>query len=280
MSSKQPHPPSDNKTSSGLEMADSDYKYLAKPPSACCFAGTIHKGTPRGNVEEILNVPTYVVKPSEEKANGHVVLYFPDVWGISNNACLLLDGFADAGYLALGMDYFRGDPISKYRLSKNDPLPEGFDQAAWRTKHVAFATENVPKWAAAVREKFGSDKTKYVCVGYCFGAPYVCQMLATDEVSAGAFAHPTLLREEHFTSVKHPLLLSCAEHDHAFDTEARRKAIDILQREKKVYHLQLFYGVSHGFASKGDPDNPYQRWCKEQSLRGIIDWFDLWLVKS
>jgi len=63
--------------------------------------------------------------------------------------------------------------------------------------------------------------------------------------------------------------------------------------------VQLFQGVSHGFAVKGDPEDPYQRrsfasssegparltltsrtgWCKEQSLRGIIDWFDLWLAK-
>lgn len=55
-----------------------------------------------------------------------------------------------------------------------------------------------------------------------------------------------------------PLLLSCAEDDGAFGTEARRKAVDVLQREKKKYHLQLFYGVQHGFASRGDLDDPYE----------------------
>ncbi|KAK3690379.1 dienelactone hydrolase [Podospora appendiculata] len=257
-----------------------DAEFIAQPPGPCCFVGTIHQGTPRGKIEKILNVPTYIARPAEDKSNGHVVFYFPDVWGLSNNASLLMDGFADAGYLTLGMDYFNGDPISKYRPSKNDPLPEGFDLGAWRTKHSTFAAENVPKWAAAVREKFGSERTKYACVGYCFGAPYVCNMLATDHVSAGAFAHPTFLKEENFTPIKHPLLLSCAEHDHAFNTEARRKAIDVLQRDKKVYHLQLFYGVGHGFATKADLDDPYQLWCKDQSLKGIIDWFDLWLVRS
>ncbi|KAK3376291.1 dienelactone hydrolase [Lasiosphaeria ovina] len=259
-------------------MAESEY--LAKPPGACCVAGTIHEGTARGQVDQVLHVPTYVAKPAKGKANGHVVLYFPDVWGLSNNALLLMDGLADAGFLALGMDYFCGDPLSKYRQSENEPFPEGFDRAAWRAKHLAFAIENVPKWAAAVRERFGSPATKYACVGYCFGAPFVCQLLATDTVSAGAFAHPSLLKEEHFNGIKHPLLLSCAEHDQAFNTESRRKAIDILQRDKKVYHLQVFAGVSHGFASRGDPSHPYQRWCKEQSLRAIADWFDLWLAQS
>lgn len=55
-----------------------------------------------------------------------------------------------------------------------------------------------------------------------------------------------------------PLLLSCAEDDHAFNTESRRQALDILQKDNKRYHMQLFYGVSHGFAVKGDPDDPYQ----------------------
>lgn len=88
--------------------------YIAQPPGPCCWLGTIHKGTPRGTMESILDVPTYVAKPAADKANGHVVLYLPDVWGISNNAKLLMDGFADAGFLTLGMDYFRD--VSTYSL--------------------------------------------------------------------------------------------------------------------------------------------------------------------
>lgn len=87
--------------------------YLAQPASSSCWLGTIHKGTPRGNLETILNVPTYVSKPAPEKANGHIVLYFPDIWGMSTNGRLLMDGFADAGFLTLGMDYFRGVRMNK-----------------------------------------------------------------------------------------------------------------------------------------------------------------------
>lgn len=169
-----------------------------------------------------------------------------------------------------------------------DPPPPGFDHAAWRTKHWDFACENVPKWTLAVKEKFDGQtagkQTRYACTGYCFGAPFVCNLLGGEAgengdpvVSAGAFAHPTVLKEEHFMGIKsesgiyprceaantkhqiEPLLLSCAENDKAFPTESRRKAIDILQKEQKVYNLQLFSGVSHGFAVKGDPSDPYQR---------------------
>lgn len=168
--------------------------------------------------------------------------------------------------------------MSKYRQSMSDPAPEGFDRAAWREKHWNFANENVPKWFDAIRAKYGNETTKYACTGYCFGAPFVCNLLAGDSISAGAFAHPTSLKEEHFLSLRRecspllcfsglgrvltraePLLLSCAENDHAFDTGSRRKALDILQREKKRYHMQLFQGAAHGFAVRGDPADPYQR---------------------
>lgn len=256
-------------------------EYLAKLPSPCCFVGSIHEGTPLGVEEELLGVTTYVARPpSGVNANGHVIFYFPDVWGLSNNAKLLMDAFASAGFVALGMDYFRGDPISKYRADHNSKPPPEFDQKAWRNKHFTFATENVPLWAEAAKAKYGTASSRYACVGYCFGAPFVLNLLATDTVSAGAFAHPSQLKEEHFRAAKKPLFLSCAENDHAFGTESRRKAIDILMEQKTPYQEQLFYNVGHGFASRGNLQDPYERWVKEQSVQGITNWFDFWLVKN
>lgn len=56
----------------------------------------------------IANMETYISEPVLGKANGHVLLYFPDVWGMAINGLLIMDGFADAGFLVLGPDYFRG----------------------------------------------------------------------------------------------------------------------------------------------------------------------------
>jgi len=65
--------------------------------------------------------------------------------------------------------------------------------------------------------------------------------------------------------------------DHTFDSQSRRRAVDILQEIKVPYQVQLFYGVEHGFALRGNMDNIYERYVKEQSLEGIIKWFDFWL---
>ncbi|KAF9630221.1 hypothetical protein BFW01_g402 [Lasiodiplodia theobromae] len=83
-------------------------EYLAKPSGACCLEGTLHNGEPRGTFTQIADVETYVATPPPGKSNGNIVLYFPDVWGMFPNGLLVMDGFADAGYLTLGLDYFRG----------------------------------------------------------------------------------------------------------------------------------------------------------------------------
>lgn len=106
-------------THSGKGDASQSETYLAKPPGDCCLEGTIHKGEPRGSFATIANVETYIATPKEGAGNGHVVLYFSDVWGFFVNNFLLMDGFADAGYTVLGLDYFRGvrsSPNPYYQL--------------------------------------------------------------------------------------------------------------------------------------------------------------------
>lgn len=95
-------------------------EYLAKPSGACCLKGSIHEGDPRGSWEVIAGVETYVSKPPENRANGHVLLYFPDVWGMFTNGLLVMDAFADAGFLTMGLDYFRG-VCSITRISLKHP---------------------------------------------------------------------------------------------------------------------------------------------------------------
>ncbi|KAK5104893.1 hypothetical protein LTS08_001164 [Lithohypha guttulata] len=255
-------------------------EWMALPSGSCCLKGHIHSGKPRGSFDWVADIETYVSRPSPEKANGHIILYFPDVFGFFTNGLLIMDEMADAGYTVIGVDYFKGEPVWLEYLGYKKPKPE-LSLEAWLPKHVKFANENVPGWVDAVKQKYGKAGTKYACVGYCFGAPYVANCLAPTSSGAnppcdvGAFAHPAFLKEHHFTNLQRPLFLSCAETDFTFSTDARNKAIDILREAKKPYHLQLFSGVEHGFALRCNLDVPYERWCKEQSLRGIVDYFDV-----
>ncbi|KAI1852212.1 hypothetical protein JX265_013065 [Neoarthrinium moseri] len=229
--------------------------YLAGPSDTCCLGGTIHQGEPRGEYVTISNIQTYVSKPSETKANGHILLYFPDVWGMFKNGLLVMDAFAEFGFMVLGLDYFRGDPVTKHRTNRHDTTtdPE-FDYEAWKAKHTSFAEEAVPRWVSAVSSQYADSGTKFACVGYCFGAPYVCNELAKGGIcSVGAFGHPAFLKEHHFEN--------------------------LMNENKKLYNLQLFSGVEHGFALRGDMNKPYERWVKEESLRSIAQWLTFWLAQ-
>lgn len=79
---------------------------LAKPADLCCLKGSIHSGEPTGNVEQIEEVDTYVAVPDAKTANGNVLLFFPDAFGLHINSFLAMDAFAACGYLTLGVDYF------------------------------------------------------------------------------------------------------------------------------------------------------------------------------
>ncbi|KAF7311829.1 Dienelactone hydrolase [Mycena indigotica] len=213
----------------------------------------------------------------------------PDVWGIDifQNGQLLCDYFASNGFLVLAMDYFRGDPVTLHRKERGDTTMEpSFDFEAWKAKHQAFAQVAVPKWIAEVKAKYGSADTKYACVGYCFGAPYVMDALSedTDWVSVGAFGHPAFLHESHFTKCSRPLLLSCAETDHTFPAESRHRAEALLtershqeQGKSLRFQIQFFSGVSHGFCLRGNMEDAWERYTKEESANAIVRWFKLFM---
>jgi hypothetical protein len=88
-------------------MATPQKEYLAAPSSSCCLTGHLHTGTPRGSFSQLANITTYISHPPAGKSNGHILLYFADVYGMFTNGQLVMDSFADAGYLTLGLDVSR-----------------------------------------------------------------------------------------------------------------------------------------------------------------------------
>ncbi|KAF9225101.1 alpha/beta-hydrolase [Gyrodon lividus] len=242
---------------------------LAGPPGDCCFSGVKHSGTPIGRVEELGGLSTYISEPPAGLGTGthkKVILFLADIYGpLFVNNQLLQDYFASCGFIVLGPDYFFGD------AAPNHP-PDG-DRSVWVQGARAPAIGAFPKWLNAVKAIYGAETTKYCAVGYCFGASFVMDLAAEGSVVAGTLAHPAFLDESHFERLSRPLLLSCPEDDFTFPLEARRRAEDIMVGNKSTYHFQVFSGVKHGFAVRGNPDIPQERWSKEESARGIKEWF-------
>ncbi|KAH9914897.1 alpha/beta-hydrolase [Epithele typhae] len=248
---------------------------LAKPCSDCCFRTFPHSGTAQGAFEPIAGVPTYVSAPPGDGPHAKVILFFSDVFGATYLAAqLAMDFWAAHGFLVLGIDYFLGDSVARYGWPRDAPDKE---KEVWVTAKRLSAAPLVPPWLAEVRVRYGA-RVLNAGTGYCFGAPYVMDLLASDWVTAGAFAHPAFLDEDHFRNAKKPLLLSCPEEDFTFSLEARRRAEDILlarpEEHRAAFFIQVFSGARHSFATRPDPDRRTERWAKEESARSIVDWFN------
>ncbi|KAJ5221413.1 uncharacterized protein N7469_010300 [Penicillium citrinum] len=252
---------------------------LAKPADLCCLKGTFHTGEPTGSITQIEGVDTYVARPHPEKSNGNVILFFPDAFGLHINSFLMMDAFAECGYLTLGVDYFLGDPVTKYSATPlNDP---NFDFEAWKSRHLTATEEVAAKWVKDVKGIYGtSEDTKFACVGYCWGARFVTQQLSSGGIcKAGGIAHPSFLKESDVSKVNEPIFLSVPAQDKLFEPIERSRTVEILTEGGKRFNIQIFANVGHGFASRARLTDPYEKWAKEQSFKGFVDWFDFWLAK-
>lgn len=144
---------------------------LAGSVGAHCLQTVQHVGDPRGTVEQIAGVNTYVARPASGGGD-KIILFFADVFGaLYVNSKLLMDYWAEngeqgglvdgvrsayhwgwvlgAGYLVLALDYFEGDSYGFHLDEK------GFDTQAWIKKNQARTEVLLPPWIDAVREQYG-----------------------------------------------------------------------------------------------------------------------------
>ncbi|CAD0025332.1 unnamed protein product, partial [Aureobasidium pullulans] len=221
---------------------------LAKPADLCCLKGSFHTGEPQGKTTHIEGIETYIAAPAPDTANGNILLYFPDAFGLHGNSFLLMDAFASCGYMTLG------DAVSKHTTT---PLIDpNFDFEAWCGKHLESSEEVAAKWVEAVESIYGGpEKVKFACVdGIC---------------KAGAIAHPSFMKESHVFGVDAPLYIAAPTTDSLFLPESRARTVEILTEGEKRFNLQVYSGVGHGFA-----------WAKEQCFKGFVEWFDFWLSRD
>ncbi|KAF8541012.1 dienelactone hydrolase family-domain-containing protein [Trichophaea hybrida] len=112
----------------------------------------------------------------------------------------------------------------------------------------------------AVKEQYGDKEYRTShgihVVGYCFGGKYALRLAATDEVSAVAVAHGTMISREDFVGVKNPVTFACVENDPLFPDEIREEGLKLLQERNIEHELKVYKGVPHGFAVYGSyPDH-------------------------
>lgn len=240
-------------------------KMTSLPPSECCAKVAYQQGTPSGHIEIISTLKCYVSSNYTTNSDKYLLI-FTDVFGIEllNNK-LLGDHFAQQlGYPVIIPDILFDDPLSEgstdfQRFFANHPVD--------KTKKCVF------NFLSSFKDTF--PHAKFIAgIGYCFGAKYLCHHLTESGIiDVGAFAHPSYIEEDEFSMIKKPLLISAAENDPVFTRESRVKSEEILKCLNIPYQIDLFGGVYHGFAVRGDLSKKQVKYASEKAFSDAVYWF-------
>lgn len=157
---------------------------------------------------------------------------------------------------------------------KGDDCTEKTDLSKWLPNHGPEVTSPIVEdFLAALKADI--DYKFLGVVGYCYGAKYAIHQIAEGKyASAAAAAHPSFVTIEEVAAVKKPLLISAAETDSIFTTELRHQTEAKLQEIGARYQVDLFSGVTHGFAARGDISDPVVKYAKEKAFSDMVYWFN------
>ncbi|KAJ4490760.1 Alpha/Beta hydrolase protein [Lentinula aciculospora] len=241
-----------------------------------CFKGVIHEGESKGAWESIGSLNCYVGTPSKNYDQSRAILYLPDAFGMQliNNQ-LIVDSFADNGFLTIGVDYFDGDPFPENALDPGSQIT--FDRDAWIAKHGYDQSRPlIDKVYEALKEK---GVARFGAVGYCYGAIITFPLAIENKLNAAVVSHPSRITperlQEYFNSSKAPLLINSCEFDNAFPPEVCEKSDEIFGEDRfgPGYKRVHWEGCKHGFAVRGDMSDPKVKAGKDGAFKETVEWF-------
>jgi dienelactone hydrolase len=272
--------------------------------------GTIHNGLPLGTTEPIHGLNTYIVgNRTNPRA---IVVVYSDIFGLAlPNNKLIADAYAASGeYLVYLPDFFKGDPVTlrfadalipvdaakQSALSKYTGILAGVPSfLMWRTRHTAKVTDDECMGFLRKLRAATPQSQKIGMVGFCWGGRYAIRAalqtnmidvdgVKTPLVDAVVALHPSnLVLPDDVNGLVVPVSYGWGVEDSAVSFALKGK-IEKLNAEKekersKVPEMQhrVYRPGRHGFAVRGNPDDPEERKCLVDSERQVLEWLGKWL---
>lgn len=103
------------------------------------------------------------------------------------------------------------------------------------------------------------------------------RFLRPGDIDVGYSAHPSFVQEDELQAIKGPYAISAAETDSIFTVELRHRSEEILKEVAQPYQINLYQGVEHGFAVRGDLKNRRVQYAKESAFLQAVQWFEEYL---
>ncbi|KAK7029520.1 hypothetical protein VNI00_014553 [Paramarasmius palmivorus] len=229
-----------------------------------------------GQWKKIGSVDCYVATPTTDYPQGTALLYLANVFGPElTQAQLHVDSFAENGFRTIAPDYFNGDPVPADAFDGGN-----FDITKWYPKYTREETrpalDNV---ISALKE----DGVKtFGATGYCFGGRYIFDLASENIIKVAATSHPSFLQvpadfEKYVKTSQAPLLINSCTEDEYFPPEAQAKADEVFKDFEYGYERIHFDGCEHGFAVRGDMNDPKAKAGKEGAFRTTVEWLRRYL---
>lgn len=253
---------------------------------------------------------TYIVG-NRNNARGIIVIY-SDIFGLllPNNK-LIADAYAKSGdWLVYLPDFFQGDPVQLKFADVAIPVDAAKQSTfakytgllacapsfmMWMMRHKQEPTNKVcMDFLTALRK---STSQKIGMVGFCWGGKYAIRaglqsnMVLKGEtkmplVDAIVALHPSnLTLPADVEELVVPVTIGWGLKDEGVKIEqkgiveeihAKASAKDSGKKMPEIVH-RVYEPGRHGFAVRGNPDDPLERKCLEDSLAQALQWMDKWL---
>lgn len=259
--------------------------------SLACCSGSVDQGQPTGHEEAIGGLTCYVAHPPTHLHPHRVVLICTDIFGFrSPNIRLIGDQFAKAlNCRCIIPDAFKGTEPPISLMSSVEGLLGSKHRSSWwfRLKclfhllacmipflwHNTYAVNRKRYQAVMKALKEDQGVTQMGVQGYCWGGRFAVRFAQqTDAVDVASCAHPAQLRlPEDLELLKRPVCFVLSEEDRELGVKERAGMLKILETKKEregyTYALKMFEGTVHGFAVRGQDDDPEVRVKRQEAFR-------------
>lgn len=262
--------------------------------SSCCLSGSIHDGTPKGRVEKVGDLNTYIAEP-ESKSKSQVIIFLVDIFGYEfQNTRLLADNYAKQGFYVYIPDILEGDPLPISFLSTVEPPLKDQEQAGlidkakngvivgatlgtWLPKHTEAKTlPLVNKFIDDVRAQSGVGKVG--TIGFCYGGRYAI-ITAQGKADAAYACHPSLVAiPGDFESVVKPLSIAVGTKDSLLDDKSNDQIKEILDNLSVPTEVVKYEDQIHGFALRSDWSSDKDKKAMDDAEKQGVAWFKKYLA--
>jgi len=271
----------------------------------CCLSGKLQSGTPKGRVETIGGLQSYVAEPPS-KSSAKTVIFITDIFGFNfPNVRLLADNYAAAGFTVYIPDLHQGDSLPISFLQNVEPPLKDQESLTLtdKAKNAALVPATLGPWMIKHREAVTAPlldgfintvrllpgTNKIGALGFCWGGRYAILQARGPSLSASepkiggvdavVACHPSMVAVPgDFENVKVPLSVAVGSRDSLVDAKTVEGIKEELAKRPEVKsEVRVYEDQVHGFSLRGDWSSEKDKEAMDQVEKQGIEWFQRYL---